>query len=122
MKPNERLTFANDAMKFYFQSIVIPRKELEECLDRTVITDGICPQNVEAAVWQLLACVRGENVLEVRYPADWWQAVKARFLPKFILKRFPVVERVWQIDRHYPPKYPQGIIRVYNEHSRGFTP
>ena len=28
--------------------------------------------------------------IECRYPADWWQAVKERFAPKFILNRWPV--------------------------------
>lgn len=26
----------------------------------------------------------------VTYPADWWQAVKARFFPAWLLKRYPV--------------------------------
>ena len=29
---------------------------------------------------------------EVRYPADWWQAVRARWLPRWWLRRFPVRE------------------------------
>ena len=33
-----------------------------------------------------------ENVdtVNIQYPADWWQAVKERFAPKFILNRWPV--------------------------------
>lgn len=31
--------------------------------------------------------------IEERWPADWWQAVKARWLPAWLLRRYPVQYR-----------------------------
>lgn len=35
--------------------------------------------------------------IEVRYPADWWQALRARFAPAWWLRRHPVVEVVTEV-------------------------
>jgi hypothetical protein len=44
---------------------------------------------------QVDIAVRGflyaENVKEIKYPRDWWQAVKERWLPDWLRRRFPVV-------------------------------
>jgi hypothetical protein len=42
---------------------------------------------VNAYVWSQDA---GKKV-EFKYPADWWQAVKERFSPKWFTKKYPVV-------------------------------
>lgn len=35
---------------------------------------------------------------EVRYPADWWQAFKGRWFPRWLLRRFPVRETVVRME------------------------
>jgi hypothetical protein len=51
--------------------------------------------------------IYGEKSLteyHVKYPADWWQAVKERFAPAWFAKRYPVVykEHHITIDAVYP--------------------
>jgi len=41
---------------------------------------------------------------EVRYPADWWQAFKRRWMPAFILRRWPVRETI--VTVHAKAFYP----------------
>jgi hypothetical protein len=36
------------------------------------------------------------------YPKDWWQALKARFAPKWALRRWPVRENVIDMTVLYP--------------------
>ncbi len=44
--------------------------------------------------------VMGEQLerVECRYPADWWQAVKARWLPTWAMRRWPVREIVTVLE------------------------
>jgi len=77
-------------------------------------------------VCTLTAMVAGERVSEVRYPRDWWQAVRERFLPKWWLQRFPVQYHTWKADAHYPQlKLERGsfnpVLHVYSsERSQGY--
>lgn len=41
-----------------------------------------------------LAARKADAVVEA--PADWWQAVRARWCPAWWLKRYPVVMRTWR--------------------------
>ena len=67
---------------------------------------------------RLTAVLAGEHVrvLEVQYPADWKQAIKERFLPRFLRKRWPVhyVKVGWDIRVAYPeislPNEPHTIL------------
>jgi hypothetical protein len=36
--------------------------------------------------------------VEIRYPEDWWQAIKARWFPKWALNRWPVIETIKVVD------------------------
>ncbi|NIR18000.1 MAG: hypothetical protein GWN86_30505 [Desulfobacterales bacterium] len=36
--------------------------------------------------------------IEEKYPADWWQAFRERFFPKWWLKRWPVKHKVVKIE------------------------
>ena len=43
--------------------------------------------------------------IECRYPADWWQAFKARWFPAWALRRWPVKETVKElVARELYPK------------------
>jgi hypothetical protein len=59
---------------------------------------------VETARHMLYSTVRyAEQKCEpVIYPADWWQAVKERFAPVWLRKRWPVQHRVWEPFVIYP--------------------
>jgi hypothetical protein len=52
----------------------------------------------------IVLCIRQDTFgraldkVEIKYPADWWQAFKQRWFPKWILKRYPVIETVQVID------------------------
>ena len=48
---------------------------------------------------QAIAALPGERYQQtIRYPADWWQAVRARWCPAWWLARSPVREHVEVID------------------------
>lgn len=54
---------------------------------------------------------------EIRYPADWWQAVKQRWFPEWALRRWPVVEQVhrisWNVEYpRIPTEWGRGVRRV----------
>ena len=42
--------------------------------------------------------------VEIKYPADWWQAVKERFAPEWFIRWYPVryEERAWDLIAVYP--------------------
>ena len=75
-----------------------------------------------AMMLTLKATVAGKKVdsKEVRYPKDWWQAFKARWFHKRLLKKFPVQETVvlMEASAYYPgiviPKHAAFVqVRVY---------
>jgi len=72
--------------------------------------DFIVPENVKAGLYEdcvfkhlimaieaKIASLKVENY-EFRTPRDWFEALKERFAPKWILKKFPVKYRVDKID------------------------
>jgi len=67
---------------------------------------------------QLTAVLAGEHVrvLEAQYPADWKEAVKERFLPRFLRKLWPIryVKLGWDVRVVYPeislPDEPHTIL------------
>ena len=50
--------------------------------------------------YHLIQDVLGQRLdhIEARYPADWWQACKARWFPRWALRRWPVLERVVRLE------------------------
>lgn len=47
-----------------------------------------------------------ETIGEIRYPADWWESFKLRWLPQFLQRRFPVRYTEWtarQCFTHFTP-------------------
>ncbi len=56
-----------------------------------------------------------ENLETIEYPADWWQAIKARWLPGWAKRRWPLRMRHYEINAYYPtlrdPEH-QGVVRV----------
>ena len=61
--------------------------------------------------------------VEARYPADWWQAVKGRWLPGWAGRRWPIKETVVKLTARelYPkvalPEYKHVISLTRTEHN-----
>ncbi len=66
----------------------------------------VMPQNMHALVAKMATFLLSREVtfVEARYPANWVQAVKARWAPAWVLKRWPVREIVKRLSIHdtYP--------------------
>lgn len=102
------------ATKHYYTTLTLRKEQLDKVVSRTNMTPFIIPQSMELAIAHITAMVEGSTVKEIKHPADWWEAFRERWLPSWWLKYYPVNYTIWQIDRQYPPTYPDGIIRVYN--------
>jgi hypothetical protein len=92
---------------------------VEERIREHAAGEGVDPATIKAewseaagfmggAFWlRIRARLFGQkfDTLTVRYPADWWQAVRQRFAPAWWLRRYPVVEVV----REFTPRiiYPR---------------
>lgn len=77
-----------------------------EALAQIHIEAAIRPQ-VGEMVLSLEAKIAGKSNIKndlVRYPADWWQHLKERFAPKWVLKYYPMVYTVvkMDVDVYYP--------------------
>lgn len=53
-------------------------------------------------VFQWKAVVAGQGLRTIRYPKDWWQAFKERWLPKIFRKWWPVEYKIIDIYALYP--------------------
>ncbi len=84
------------AWRCFYQSAVVPRYLMEQDFR------ALIPQAFDRMVLQINTMVAGERVQEIRYPADWWQALRERWFPGFWLKRFPVRYHEWHVDLLYP--------------------
>lgn len=100
--------------KLYYSCITIRKDEINQFLEHADIKPLHLSYKLELAVTHLIGMVRGSTVSEIKHPSDWWQAFRERWLPNWWLKHYPVNYTCYQVDRHYPPAYPEGIIRVYN--------
>lgn len=65
---------------------------------------------------QLRQDIFGRTLDEIKFPANWKEAVKERFAPAWVLKRWPVRYAVYKIDELYPkmlaPRH-ERVLRVY---------
>lgn len=100
-------------------------------IDRAVFADAKADwSDVEAFLtdritFRLIVAFVGRTVEEhtddvEEVPADWWQAVRERWAPRWWLERHPVVKReiVTHITRHANncPHYTRGEIQVHVDH------
>ena len=117
-KISAEVTTVETSWRYFYQNSLIERNLPNATLKAVV------PQTMNMLVVQMLNTVAGERVKEIKYPLDWWQAIKERWFPKFILKRFPVKWHTFKIDFLYPEasvREPSPTIAVYDsERSRGF--
>lgn len=62
------------------------RVQLEQMFDALQVT-------VEQSIWSQTL-----KHIELPYPADWWQAFKKRWFPRWAKRRWPVVRETYVID------------------------
>jgi hypothetical protein len=54
-----------------------------------------------------------QNIENYQWPTDWWQAVKARWFPKFALKQWPVIYTKINVKAIYPKAaLPDPVFKV----------
>lgn len=60
----------------------------------------ILPMQMENLVLSLvnLSCAEDIQNIEISYPRDWWEALKARFAPQWFLGRYPIRNRNHTVD------------------------
>ena len=69
-------------------------QELSDNFDRevqvSVLRQTLC-DNI-TAYFKTFVWVESKNIQEkeVKYPADWWQALKEKWFPKWLLEKYPV--------------------------------
>lgn len=64
-------------------------REFAEQADARLIEDVIAPHLILRITQTIWGYKVGERVVE--WPADWWQALKDRWFPRWALARWPVV-------------------------------
>lgn len=78
----------------------------------------------DTMVMQFIVGLMGQEFNTIKYPANWKEALKDRWLPKLLRKRFPIHYKTVDIKVIYPNiKYPneKHLIRMYEdyEYDRG---
>jgi len=75
----------------YISSVSIDRKLLDTC--KVDVKDHLVSSACYAMIMSLRAEIYGKDHPEqhvVRYPENWWEAVKERFAPAWFLDKYPV--------------------------------
>lgn len=112
--PDRHAIVNNMLHKHYYTTLTFKKVDLDKLVERTDLSRVYLSPKMELAICHITAMVKGSTISEISYPSDWWQAFRERWLPKWWLNGHPVDYTCWQVDKHYPPLYPEGIIRVYN--------
>jgi hypothetical protein len=53
-------------------------------------------------VFKLTAKIAGQQLPDIKYPADWKQAFKERWFPQWLLKKYPVKYKQFEVKALYP--------------------
>lgn len=105
-----------DLKRIQFALTVAFTKEQIAALDVRVLENHI----VDTVMYNFRIGIFGQDATRViRYPRDWWQAVKARWFPAWALRRWPVVETVHTVmaqallpSLQVPPEYGPTVYRL----------
>jgi len=82
-----------EKIKFTFSTIVA-----EHLIDAKVkVENNFFDDNIVLVGVGCLWAEKAESKT-IKYPKDWIQAIKERWLPKFLLKHFPVIYTIHTID------------------------
>ena len=93
-----------------FREVVLQRARLfrANVFDRDIIQfanleiEPFVDEMLNASVIRMSAVLLKESLHDAKYPSDWWQAVKDRWLPKHVKRLFPVKYTVLTIEAYYP--------------------
>lgn len=87
----------------------ISRMELEYGYGGRFEARGFWAANMDALVMQVVGYLATDHITTtvIEYPRDWWEAVKARFAPRWVMDRWPVrmARHEVRLDAFYP-KFP----------------
>jgi len=75
---------------------------MDVCLLHNVDLEACVDWEVRDLVLKLRARILGERLVEIKYPADWWQALKDRWFPAWAKERWPVCFKTYDIAALYP--------------------
>jgi hypothetical protein len=103
-------------------TIIIDKKRIEReagGFDRYIHT--ILPMECENAVLSIMELFAADNIrnIEIKHPANWWEALKEATAPQMFLDRYPVkytrhlvdVKAIWQ--GYKPPTDKYGPVLPY---------
>jgi hypothetical protein len=88
----ERVTFVSTHM---YPLARIPPYRIEAL----AYVDGQLKQVLLQMMAEMPGVLRERLVIDRQWPADWWQAVRARWFPRWWLRRWPVRYEQIQIDQ-----------------------
>jgi len=80
----------------------ICKKRIPKGVLSTVKIEFYRDKFLDELVFQWRAVVAGQGLRTIRYPKDWWQAFKERWLPKIFRKWWPVEYKIIDIYALYP--------------------
>jgi hypothetical protein len=66
------------------------------------VASSIVDHETKMVMFGVRAMIWGENVHNIDYPLDWWQAFKDRWFPEWLKKRYPVLWKKWAVSFIYP--------------------
>lgn len=98
--------------------------EIEQCMYKTVelekfffSTNQIVDIRIEPKhairmlEYQLRVYVLGEKIKSynkrIDYPADWWEAFKERWMPRWFKRKYPVQYKLFKVDIDIVALYPE---------------
>lgn len=80
------------------QHLQISKEMLNEVADIDCLVREYC----DAVVVSFQLHVLGRKNDEIKHPLDWVEAVKERFAPKWLLKKYPVRYKTYKVMEYYP--------------------
>lgn len=93
-------------------NLKIKRLVVEAALDHHIVVnpERIQVQATESAIKTLFYFATQED-LEAEFPADWWQAFKARWFPDILKRRFPVIKtRIIAVHKFPELNLPDSVL------------
>ena len=78
-------------------------------------------------VAQVIGIIWSQQLEEIKYPRDWWQAIKDRWFPNWLKERYPVIYTIVDVKAKYPkyklmPEEVTGKAIVFTMPPREYPP
>lgn len=104
-----------ERLRYFVQMAIDKQAALEFGIAPEVKATRLASFVSDAMLFQLRQDIFGRTLDEIKFPANWKEAVKERFAPAWFLKRWPVKYTVYRIDELYPkmslPRY-ERVLRI----------